>query len=121
MRKILIVDDEIDICDFVKNFFEERGYQVLTALSGEDAIIIAKAESPELVLLDIKMKGMDGIAALKHLREINRSQKVIMVTALEDQDKMDEASRLGACDYVTKPLMLDYLEHTVERNLRERI
>jgi len=117
----LIVDDEIDICDFVKNFFEERGYQVLTALSGEDAIIIAKAESPELVLLDIKMKGMDGIAALKHLREINRSQKVIMVTALEDQDKMDEASRLGACDYVTKPLMLDYLENTVERNLKERI
>ena len=121
MRKILIVDDEIDICDFVKNFFEERGYQVLTALSGEDAIVIAKAEKPELVLLDIKMKGMDGIAALKHLRELNRSQKVIMVTALEDQDKMDEASRLGACDYVTKPLMLDYLENTVERNLKERI
>lgn len=121
MRKILVVDDEIDICDFVKNFFEERGYQVLTALSGEDAIVIAKSESPELVLLDIKMKGMDGIAALKHLREIDRSQKVIMVTALEDQDKMDEARRLGACDYVTKPLMLDYLENTVERNLRERI
>jgi DNA-binding response OmpR family regulator len=121
MRKILVVDDEIDICDFVKNFFEERGYQVLTALSGEDAIVIAKTEKPELVLLDIKMKGMDGIAALKHLREINRGQKVIMVTALEDQDKMDEASRLGACDYVTKPLMLDYLENAVERNLKERI
>jgi DNA-binding NtrC family response regulator len=121
MRKILIVDDEIDICDFVKNFFQERGYQVLTALNGEDAIVIAKAERPELVLLDIRMKGMDGIAALKHLRHLNRSQKVIMVTALEDQDKMDEANRLGACDYVTKPLMLDYLEHTVERNLKERL
>jgi DNA-binding NtrC family response regulator len=121
MRKILIVDDEIDICDFVKNFFQERGYKVLTALSGEDAIAIAKAEKPELILLDIKMKGMDGIAALKHLKEINRDNKVIMVTAIDDQDRMDEASRLGACDYRTKPLMLDYLEHAVEKNLKERV
>lgn len=118
MRKILVVDDEGDICDFVRNFFQERGYNVLTALSGEDAIEIAKKEKPELILLDIKMKGMDGIAALKHIKDANRTQKVIMVTALEDQDKMDEASRLGACDYVTKPLMLDYLEHTVEKNLK---
>lgn len=117
MRKILVVDDEGDICDFVKNFFQERGYEVLTAASGEDAIEITKKENPELILLDIRMKGMDGIATLKHLKELNRKQKIIMVTALEDQDKMDEASRLGACDYITKPLMLDYLEAAVEKNL----
>jgi len=117
MRKILVVDDEGDICDFVKNFFQERGYLVLTALSGEDAIDIAKREKPEIILLDVKMKGMDGIAALKHLKELNRKQKIIMVTALDDQSKMDEASRLGACDCITKPLMLDYLENAVERNL----
>lgn len=118
MRKILVVDDESDICDFVRNFFQERGYKVLTALNGEDAIKITREEKPELILLDIKMRGMDGIAALKHLREIDRNQKIIMVTALEDQDKMDEAAKLGACDYITKPLMLDYLEQAVERNLR---
>jgi DNA-binding response OmpR family regulator len=117
MRKILVVDDESDICEFVKNFFQERGYEVFTAESGEDAIELTKREKPELILLDIKMKGMDGIAALKHLRNINRKQKIIMVTALDDQDRMDEASKLGACDYVIKPLMLDYLESTVERNL----
>lgn len=121
MKKILVVDDECDICDFVSNFFQERGYQVFTAASGEDAIALAKKETPELVLLDIKMKGMDGIAALKHLRSINKTMKIIMVTALEDQDRMDEAGRLGACDYITKPLMLDYLEHAVEKNLKERI
>ncbi len=118
MRKILVVDDEHDICDFVKNFFEERGYAVLTALNGDDAIAITKKENPELVLLDIKMKGMDGIGTLKHLKELNKSQKVIMVTALEDQDKMDEARKLGACDYITKPLILDYLEQAVEKNLK---
>ena len=118
MRKILVVDDEHDICDFVKNFFQERGYEVLTALNGEEAIAITKSEKPELILLDIKMKGMDGIATLKHIKEIDRSQKVIMVTALADQDKMDEACRLGACDYITKPLVLDYLEQAVEKNLK---
>lgn len=117
MRKILVVDDESDICDFVKNFFQERGYTVLTALNGEDAIELARKEKPELILLDVKMKGMDGIATLKHLKEMNRMQKIIMVTALEDQERMDEASRLGACDYITKPLMLDYLEGAVEKNL----
>lgn len=116
-RKILVVDDEHDICDFVKNFFEERGYEVLTAVSGEDALNLLKKEKPQLVLLDIKMKGMDGIATLRHIKEADRNQKVIMVTALEDQDKIDEACRLGACEYITKPLVLDHLEQTVEKIL----
>jgi len=121
MHKILVVDDEIDICDFVKNFFQDRGYQVLTALSGEDAICIAKIEKPELVLLDVRMKGMNGIAALKHLRDLDKTQRVIMVTAIDDQEKMDEACRLGACDYITKPLMLDHLERTVEKNMKDKV
>ncbi|MCM8760849.1 MAG: response regulator [Candidatus Omnitrophica bacterium] len=119
--KMLVVDDESDICDFVKNFFQERGYKVLTALTGEEAIDLVKRERPHLILLDIKLRGMDGIAALKHIKEVNRGQKVIMVTALDDQDKMDEAVRLGACDYITKPLMLDHLECTVERNMRAHL
>lgn len=118
-RKILVVDDEQDICDFVKNFFQERGYDVLTVLSGDEALASVKISRPELVLLDIKMKGMDGIATLRHIKEYDRDIKVIMVTALEDQDKMDEACKLGACEYITKPLVLDNLEQTVEKNLRE--
>lgn len=118
MKKLLVVDDEHDICDFVKIFFQERGYTVLTALSGEDALIAVKNEKPDLVLLDIKMKGMDGIAALKHIRDIDKNVKVVMVTALEEQERMDEACRLGACEYITKPLVLDNLEHAVEKNLK---
>ena len=118
MHKLLVVDDETDICDFVKTFFKDRGFHVFTALNGEEAIAIAKAERPDLVLLDIKMKGMDGLAALKHIKELDRSIKIIMVTALEDQDKMHEAYKLGACDYITKPLILDYLEQAVLKNLK---
>lgn len=118
-RKILVVDDEKDICGFVKNFFQERGYDVATASSGDEALAEVKTNRPELVLLDIRMKGMDGIATLKHIKDIDKDLKVIMVTALADQDKLDEACRLGACEYITKPLALDHLEQTVEKNLRE--
>ncbi len=118
MRKILVVDDEHDICDFVKKFFGERGFEVFTALNGEEAIAITKREHPLLVLLDIKMEGMDGIATLKHLKAIDPKLKVIMVSAIEDRDKMNEACKLGACEYITKPLALDYLEQAVERTLK---
>ncbi len=118
MNKILVVDDELDIRDFMKNFFQERGYEVLTAMNGEEALSTAKLASPDIVLLDVRMKGMDGIATLKHLKELDRSMKVIMVSALDDQDKMDEACRLGACEYITKPLELDYLEKTVTKMLQ---
>jgi len=118
MHKLLVVDDENDICDFVKTFFKDRGFHVFTALNGEEALSIAKNERPDLVLLDIKMKGMDGLAVLKHVKELDRSIKIIMVTALEDQDKMHEAYKLGACDYITKPLILDYLEQAVLKNLK---
>ena len=118
MHKLLVVDDENDICDFVKTFFKDRGFHVFTALNGEEALSIAKKDRPDIVLLDIRMKGMDGLAALKHIKEFDRSIKIIMVTALEDQDKMHEAYKLGACDYITKPLILDYLEQTVLKNLK---
>jgi two-component system, response regulator, stage 0 sporulation protein F len=121
MHKILVVDDEHDICDFVRTFFKDRGFQVFTASNGDEAISIAKKEKPDLVLLDIKMKGMDGLAVLKHIKESDRSVKVMMVTALEDQDKMHEAYKLGAIDYITKPLVLDYLEEAVGRNLKVAI
>ena len=118
MKKLLVVDDEHDICDFVQSFFQERGYTVLTATSGEDALTVIKSDRPDLVLLDIKMKGMDGIAVLKHIRDIDKTIKVVMVTALEEQERMDEACRLGASEYITKPLVLDHLEQAVEKNLK---
>lgn len=118
MRKLLVVDDEHDICDFVKNFFQDRGFQVFTADNGDEALKVAKAEKPNVILLDIKMEGMDGIAVLKHLKTIDKAFNVIMVTALEDQDKMNEAARLGACGYITKPLQLDNLESAVEKCIK---
>jgi len=113
MRKILIVDDEIDVCDFVKHFFEERNFRTFTALSGEEALRILKKETPDIILLDVRMKKMDGIETLKRIREINKDVNVIMVTAVDDHEKMKTCSKLGARKYVTKPLVLEELEKVV--------
>ena len=117
MRKLLVVDDESDVCEFVKNFFEERNYIVFTALNGKEALSIVRKEKPALVLLDIKMKYMDGLSVLRQIKEIDQDMKVIMVTALEDHDKMEEAYKYGAIDYITKPLILYNLEQAVARSV----
>ncbi len=117
MIKMLVVDDEVEICDFLKSFFEERDYKVFMATNGEKAIKIAEHEKPSIVLLDIKMPGIDGIEVLKRIKESNPSIKVIMVTAIETHDKIEEALRLGADNYITKPLNLEYLEGDVKDKL----
>ena len=119
MVKLLIVDDEADVCDFVKTFFEQRNCAVLTALNGEDALRILKRQMPSIILLDIRMKSMDGIEVLKRMKEIDKDVCVIMVTAVEDRDRMDEAFKLGAYNYITKPLVLEELESIVLKKTRE--
>ena len=119
MIKVLVVDDEIDVCDFVKNFFEERNYRVFMALGGSEALRILRKEKPDLILLDIKMKEMDGIQTLERIRKIDKNVKIIMVSALEDQDKMEAAKKLGASKYITKPLVLEELESAVKAHVKE--
>lgn len=113
MTKILVVDDEKDVCEFTESFFKSRGFKVFCAANGEEALSIVNNDKPAIVLLDIRMKGMDGITVLKHMKEIAPSTEIIMVTAVDDVNKMEEASGLGARDYVTKPLVLEELERKV--------
>ena len=114
MNKLLIVDDEIEICEFLKSFFEDRDYKVATANSGTQALEKVATFHPEVVLLDIQMPGMDGLQTLKKIKETYPRVKVIMVTAVETQEKIEEAMRLGADNYITKPLSLEYLEKDVQ-------
>ncbi len=121
MTKMLVVDDEIEICDFLKTFFEERNFKVLTAVTGETAMQLVAQEKPAIVLLDIKMPGIDGIEVLKKIKAHYPETKVIMVTAIETRDKIDEANRLGADNYITKPLSLEYLETDVKDKLESLV
>ncbi|MFH1664813.1 MAG: response regulator [Candidatus Omnitrophota bacterium] len=113
MLRMLVVDDEIDICDFVKNFFKERSFDVFVAHNGEEALSLVETKSPDIILLDLKMPVMDGMKTLAEIRRTRPEAKVIVVTAVEDKKKCEEAKRYGVVDYITKPLLLEQLERKV--------
>lgn len=109
-EKILVVDDEQEICNVLKEFLAKKGYKVAAALSGEEAVKKVKQERPHMVLLDIKMPGMDGIEALKRIREIDKEIGIIMITAVNDDVVGQRCMELGAYNYITKPINFEYLE-----------
>lgn len=113
MVRILVVDDEPDACDFLKQFLTLKGYQATTATSGPEALKKVKEERPDLILLDIRMPGMDGIEVLRRVKEVDVAIGVIMITAVKDEEIGKQALQMGANDYITKPLDLEYLETSV--------
>ena len=119
MKNMLVVDDEAEICDFLKSYFEEREFNVRTAGTGAAALKAVEQNPPHVVLLDLHMPGIDGMQVLKQIKEKHPGVKVIMVTALETRDKIEEAMRLGADNYITKPLSLEYLEKDVQQKIAQ--
>ena len=112
--RMLVVDNEIDICNFVKSFFELRGFTVATALNGDEAMTKMGEAKPDIVLLDVVMRRKEeGFEYLPKIKQAHPPIKVIMVTAMEDERTFESAKKLGADDYITKPLVLEYLETTV--------
>ncbi len=113
MPKLLIVDDEIDVREFAGNFFRKRGVQVFLASGGAEVFDIVANESPDLVLLDIRMEGMSGMDVLRRLRAKDSSVKVIMVSGIEDEEVVAEAKKLGVSGFIHKPLVLEELQSAV--------
>jgi two-component system response regulator (stage 0 sporulation protein F) len=113
MAKLLIVDDETDIREFARNFFEKRKIDVYVASGGLQALDLIVQESPDLVLLDVKMEEMTGVEVLRQLRKSNPTVKVIMVSGVEAQETIDEAKSLGVIGYIHKPFILEELEKIV--------
>jgi two-component system NtrC family response regulator len=118
--KILIVDDDSSIRKVLGFILEESGYDVRSAASGDEAIGMIEKNRPELVLTDIKMPGMDGIALLKRIKKIDDTIVVIVLTAFGTVETAVEAMKTGAADYLTKPISRDELTLTVEKTLRMR-
>jgi len=113
MKKILVVDDEVEVVRLLQEFLTFKGYQVYTALNGLEALEKVKEVAPHIVLLDIMMPGMGGIDTLKEIKKIDPNVAVIMVTAVIDEELANRAVTLGAFDYITKPINIDYLETCV--------
>ena len=116
-KKILVVDDEPEITSVLDEYFSARGYTVLTAKNGRDALELVDRERPAIVLLDIRMPGMDGIKVLQQIKLRSPEVAVIMISALKDPVLANRALALGARDYITKPFDLAYLERSVRTQL----
>ena len=110
---MLIVDDEAPVREVLSDYFVERRFAVMTAANGQDALAAFARERPDIVLLDVRMPGLDGLAVLKRLREVDPRVAVIMVTANEDLTIARETLAIGAFDYVAKPFDFEHLDRTV--------
>jgi two-component system, response regulator, stage 0 sporulation protein F len=115
MIKLMVVDDEVEICDFVKSFFQERGFEVFSANNGQEALRLVQEMCPEIVILDLVMPIMDGMETLKNMHERNLYCKIVVVTAVDDMKKVEQAKQYGASDYITKPLLLEELDRCVAK------
>lgn len=113
MPRMVIVDDEPEVLEELAEVFGEYGYEIDIAHGGEEALRKVKEKRPHLMLLDIRMPGMDGIEVLRRVRKVDPSLGIIMVTAVMEEALAQEAMKLGAFDYITKPIDLDYLRTSV--------
>jgi DNA-binding NtrC family response regulator len=119
-HKILIVDDEPDICKALEFLLMREGYDVTSVNSGEDAIERIKKENFEVMLSDIKMGKVDGMAVLEKTKEISPDTPVVMMTAFASIESAVEAMRKGAYDYIVKPFLNEEIKLTIKKILEQR-
>lgn len=116
--EILVVDDQDAIRHFISRFLiEEDKYEVRTAATGGEALEAVEASMPDLVILDLKLPDLDGLQVLERIRELDEDITVIIITAFGQIDTAVKAMKLGANDYITKPVILDQLLIAIEKAL----
>jgi two-component system, response regulator, stage 0 sporulation protein F len=119
--KILIVDDQFGIRILLNEVFQKEGYNTYQAANGLQALDIVKKHDPDLVLLDMKIPGMDGIEILKRMKVIDPNIRVIIMTAYGELDMIQEAKELGAIMHFAKPFDIDDIRSAVKNNLPEKL
>jgi two-component system, response regulator, stage 0 sporulation protein F len=122
-NKILVVDDETDMLELMMMVLTRKGYQACGATNGEDAIIINEKENPDLIILDLRMIGMDGIETLRHIRKMDAKVRVIVLTGLPNEADspatIKDMADLDVSERLCKQLDNDQVLHAV-RDVLER-
>ncbi len=117
MPKVLIVDDEANIRESLADILSDEGYEIGMAGSGEEALEAIRRESPEIVLLDIWLPGMDGVEALKQIKAQHEDLPVVMITGHGTIELAVKTTKMGAYDFMQKPLSIERVLLTVKRAL----
>lgn len=117
LGRLLIVDDEAPVVDVLAEYFSGQGYEVDSAGNGTEALASLRRRRPDLILLDIRMPGIDGVETLRRIRDVDATVPVIMVTANEDVVVARQTLDIGAFDYVAKPFDFSYLDRAVAAGL----
>jgi two-component system nitrogen regulation response regulator NtrX len=119
-RRILVIDDEKAIRDSLKMILEYDGYECLVAPSGQDGLSVIRHDAPDLVFLDIKMPGLDGLEVLREIRSLEKAMPVVMISGHGTVSTAVEATKLGAFDFLEKPLSTERVLVTIRNALRQR-
>jgi len=120
LKNILVVDDQLGVRRLLFEAFQEEGYQVDMAGSGLEAVERVKQGMPDLILMGMKMPGMNGLEALREIKALNPEAVVIMMTAYGELEIVTEARSLGVKEYITKPFDINELRGLVRKVLEER-
>ena len=120
MEKILIVDDDKDIQVVLSEIIKTEGYEAIVAGDGKEALKEIRAHAPDLVLLDLKLPGMDGMEVLEESKKIDRDIVVIMLTGHGGIQSTVQAMKPGAFDYLTKPFAYEEIVLTIKKALQAR-
>ena len=117
-KRVLLVDDDVEIVESMKTVLESKGYEILVARDGNQGIVLAEQENPDLVVLDMMMPKRSGFLVLEKLRRSSPNPvRVIMITANEGSRHKAYAEMLGVDDYIRKPFAMDRLLDSVQRLL----
>lgn len=118
--RILVVDDEESMCNFMEIMLRKEGYEVSTAQSGKDAVTLLESEAPDLVISDIMMPEMSGIELLVEAKKRRDDLHFVVMTAFASVDSAVDALKRGADDYITKPFKVDEIKHVIKNLLENR-
>jgi len=116
--KLMVVDDDADVRYSFKRLFERADYAIIEASSGEDAVRLAQSEKPDVILMDIRMPGADGIATLREIRRFDPRTPVILMTAYASTQSTIEAMKAGAFDHVMKPFDIEKIRSIVSQAVK---
>ena len=117
MAKVLVIDDEPGIRDLLDTLLNRKGYDVILADSGQKGLEVFRRARPDVVVLDLKMPGMDGLTVLQQIRHLNPTQPVIILTGAGTPESEQQVRALGVTEYVEKQFSLHLLGDALKRLL----